>query len=107
VYGRLNGVDLVLVPLLGTGLIQAVQCRQNFMPASPGAAPLCGPTNPTVANAFRVGVDGNNAHTVATACRVGVEGNNAPIPAATATLPQPTFPGYNSVAAGAGEALDP
>src|SRR6266581_1909893 len=25
-YGRLNGVDLVLVPLLGTGLIQAVQC---------------------------------------------------------------------------------
>src|SRR5437899_12481817 len=31
VYGRLNGVDLVLVPLLGTGLIQPVQCRQNFM----------------------------------------------------------------------------
>ena len=26
IYGRLNGVDLVLVPLLGTGLIQAVQC---------------------------------------------------------------------------------
>ena len=25
-YGRLNGVDLVLVPLLGTGLIQPVQC---------------------------------------------------------------------------------
>jgi hypothetical protein len=90
VYGRLNGVDLVLVPLLGTGLIQAVQCRQNFMPVG-GAAPLCGPTNPTVANAFRVGVDGNNA----------------PIPAASATLPQPTFPGINSVAAGAGEALDP
>jgi Carboxypeptidase regulatory-like domain len=91
VYGRLNGVDLVLVPLLGTGLIQAVQCRQNFMPASPGAVPLCGPTNPTVANAFRVGVDGNNA----------------PIPAAASTLPQPTFPGYNSISAGAGEALDP
>jgi hypothetical protein len=90
VYGRLNGVDLVLVPLLGTGLIQAVQCRQNFMPVG-GNAPLCGPNNPTVANAFRVGVDGNNA----------------PIPAATATLPQPTFPGINSVAAGAGEALDP
>src|ERR1700740_2124650 len=31
VYGRLNGVDLVLVPLLGTGLIQAVQCRTNNM----------------------------------------------------------------------------
>ena len=91
IYGRLNGVDLVLVPLLGTGLIQAVQCRQNFMPAAPGAAPACGPTNPTVANAFRVGVDGNNA----------------PIPPASPTLPQPTFPGYNSVAAGAGEGLDP
>jgi hypothetical protein len=90
VYGRLNGVDLVLVPLLGTGLIQAVQCRQNFMPVG-GAAPACGPTNPTVANAFRVGTDGNNA----------------PIPAATPTLPQPTIPGVNSVAAGAGEALDP
>jgi hypothetical protein len=85
VYGRLNGVDLVLVPLLGTGLIQAVQCRQNFMTG------VCGPTNPTVANAFRVGTDGNNA----------------PIPAATPTLPQPTIPGVNSVAAGAGEALDP
>ena len=90
VYGRLNGVDLVLVPLLGTGLIQAVQCRQNFMPVG-GAPPLCGPNNPTIANAFRVGVDGNNA----------------PIPAASPTLPQPTFPGYNAVASGAGEALDP
>jgi Carboxypeptidase regulatory-like domain len=85
VYGRLNGVDLVLVPLLGTGLIQAVQCRQNLMTG------VCGPANPTVANAFRVGTDGNSA----------------PIPAATATLPQPTIPGVNSVAAGAGEALDP
>ena len=89
VYGRLNGVDLVLVPLLGTGLIQAVKCRQNFMPVG-GAAPVCGPTNPTIANAFRVGIDGNNA----------------PIPAASATLPQPTFPGVNDVSAGAGEALD-
>ena len=31
IYGRLNGVDLVLVPLLGVGLIQAVHCRQTFM----------------------------------------------------------------------------
>jgi carboxypeptidase family protein len=94
VYGRLNGVDLVLVPLLGDGLIQAVQCTNNFMPgavAPVSAGPQCGSTNPTVANAFRVGVDGNNA----------------PIPAAAPTLPQPTFPGFNAVAAGAGEALDP
>jgi hypothetical protein len=85
VYGRLNGVDLVLVPLLGTGLIQAVQCRQNLMTG------VCGPNNPTVGNAFRVGTDGNNA----------------PIPAAAGTLPQPTIPGVNSVSAGPGEALDP
>ncbi len=91
IYGRLNGVDLVLVPLLGDGLIQAVQCTQNFMPTTVGGTPYCGPNNPTVANAFRVGVDGPMA----------------PIPAAAPTLPQPTFPGYNSVAAGAAEALDP
>jgi hypothetical protein len=87
VYGRLNGVDLVLVPLLGTGLIQAVQCRQNNMNGT-CIAPAGGLT---VGNAFRVGTDGNNA----------------PIPAASPTLPQPTFVGINSVAGGAGEALDP
>jgi hypothetical protein len=84
IYGRLNGVDLVLVPLLGTGLIQAVQCGTNNMNG------LCtGPVS--VANAFRIGKDGNTA----------------PIPAASATLPQPVFPGINSVSAAAGEALDP
>jgi hypothetical protein len=84
-YGRLNGVDLVLSPLLGIGLIQAVQCRQNFMSGA------CGPTNPTASNAFRVGVDGNTA----------------PLPAATPTLPQPVYPGYNSIAGSASEATDP
>src|SRR5260370_29022741 len=90
VYGRLNGVDLVLVPLLGTGLIQAVQCTANFRPATPGGAPFCGSTNPTVGNAFRIGTDGNNA----------------PIPPATATLPHPTIPAVNSVSPPSGEALD-
>jgi carboxypeptidase family protein len=85
IYGRLNGVDLVLVPLLGTGLIQPVQCGQALMNGN------CGPTIPTVATAFRIGTDGNNA----------------PLPAATPTLPQPTFPGINNVSAAAGEALDP
>jgi hypothetical protein len=89
VYGRLNGVDLVLVPLLGTGLIQAVQCRNNNMD---GTCSLpAGSTQLTPANAFRIGTDGNNA----------------PIPTPSATLPQPTFPGYNAIASGAGEALDP
>lgn len=85
IYGRLNGVDLVLVPLLGTGLIQPVQCR---LALSTGA---CGPATPTAATAFRINVDGNTA----------------PLPQATPTLPQPVFPGINNVSAAAGEALDP
>jgi hypothetical protein len=84
IYGRLNGVDLVLVPLLGTGLIQPVQCLQAF------ASGACGPSNPTPSNAFRIGVDGSTA----------------PLPAATPTLPQPVFPGINNVAAGAGQGFD-
>jgi hypothetical protein len=83
IYGRLNGVDLVLVPLLGTGLIQPVQC---FAPTIAGA---CGAS--TINNAFRVGVDGGTA----------------PLAAASPTLPQPDYPGINAVSAGAGEALDP
>ena len=41
-YGRLNGVDLVLVPLLGTGLIQPVQCIGG---AVGGSTPSCGANN--------------------------------------------------------------
>lgn len=83
IYGRLNGVDLVLVPLLGTGLIQPVQC---FAPTRTGA---CGSSD--ISSAFRVGVDGLTA----------------PLAAASQTLPQPDYPGINAVSAGAGEALDP
>ena len=86
IYGRLNGVDLVLVPLLGTGLIQPVQCLFALMDGTCGNAA----SGLSVANAFRIGTDGLVA----------------PLPAATPTLPQPTFPGFNSVAAGAGSALD-
>jgi hypothetical protein len=85
IYGRLNGVDLVLVPLLRTGLIQPVQCR---LALSNGA---CGPTTPDAGNAFRIQTDGLVA----------------PLPAASQTLPQPLFPGVNDVSAAAGEALDP
>jgi len=83
-YGRLNGVDLVLVPLLGTGLIQAVQCTSVLSngTCAPGANP-------------------------ATAFRVQTDGLTAPLPQATPTLPQPLYPGVNGVAAGAGEGLDP
>jgi len=85
IYGRLNGVDLVLVPLLGVGLIQAVQCTQPFSNGT------CGPNNPTAANAFRIGVDGSSA----------------PLPAAAQTLPQPDFPGVNDIEAAAPEGMDP
>ncbi|HUB19018.1 MAG TPA: carboxypeptidase-like regulatory domain-containing protein [Acidobacteriaceae bacterium] len=84
-YGRLNGVDLVLVPLLGVGLIQAVQCREALSNGN------CGPTVPTAATAFRVGVDGNSA----------------PLPAATPTAPQPIYTGYNFAAGAASEGMDP
>jgi len=84
-YGRLNGVDLVLVPLLGTGLIQPVQCSNTLSNGSCGSSP----SNPT--NAFRVGTDGLVA----------------PIPSAAPTLPQPLYPGVNGIAAGASQALDP
>ena len=41
IFGRLNGVDLVLVPLLGTGLIQPVQCIDSqSLTAGSGTMPL-------------------------------------------------------------------
>ncbi len=63
VFGRLNGVDLVLVPLLGTGLMQPVQC---------------------VGSAFSNGTCGasGNTATPTTAFRIGVDGLTAPLPAA-------------------------
>ena len=85
IYGRLNGVGLVLTPLLGAGLIQPVQCRLAL--ASGG----CGPATPTDSTAFRIGVDGNTA----------------PLQAASATLPQPLFPGINSISSATGSVLDP
>lgn len=87
IYGRLNGVDLVLVPLLGTGLLQAVQC---IGPQVNGSCPGAGGTDPT--NAFRIGVNGLVAP-------LGQPPSK--------TLPQPIFPGINGPEAAAGEALDP
>jgi hypothetical protein len=88
VYGRLNGVDLVLVPLLGTGLMQPIQC---------------------VGSAFSNGTCGASEHTAtpATAFRIGVDGLTAPLQQPSATLPQPDFPGYNAISAATAESLDP
>ncbi|MGA7930645.1 MAG: carboxypeptidase-like regulatory domain-containing protein [Candidatus Sulfotelmatobacter sp.] len=88
VYGRLNGVDLVLVPLLGTGLIQPVQ---NFAQQTTTGSCPPGP-NTLACNAFRIGVDGLTAS-------LG--------PPPSQTLVQPDYPGFNAIAAGAGESLDP
>ncbi len=94
VYGRLNGVDLVLVPLLGTGLIQPVQ---DFSPLSPTGGSCPAQTGVLACNAFRIGIDS----------ATGPGTINAPLPTPSTTLPQPDYPGYNAIAAGAGESLDP
>ena len=92
-YGRLNGVNQVLVPLLGPGPLQSVTCGA---PLSNGT---CGSAS-TVSNAFRIGPDGLVA----------------PLAAPTATLPQPYLPGktqvvngvtFNNPAAGDATVLDP
>ena len=92
IYGRLNGVDLVLVPLLGTGLLQPVQC---INPTIGGACAGAGGTSP--ATAFRVGPTAG-----------GWDGLTGPLPSASATLPQPFYPGIGgNVEAGASSVLDP
>ena len=75
IYDRNNGVDLVLVPLLGYGFGQTIRCNG----ASVSGSCLGGSgTNPT--NGFRVGVDGNSG----------------PFPAVQQALPIPAEPGINS-----------
>jgi hypothetical protein len=90
-YGRLNGVALLLTPLLATGLIQPVQCFSPLMNGS------CSPSQTsTPNNAFRVGPTTS-----------GFDGLVAPITPALPTLPQPVVPGVNAENAGSSEALDP
>jgi Carboxypeptidase regulatory-like domain len=92
-YGRLNGVNQVLVPLLGPGPLQSVTCGAALSNGT------CGSTS-TISNAFRIGPDGLVA----------------PLAAPTATLPQPYLPGQTQVvngvtfvnpAAGDATVLDP
>ncbi len=72
IYGRLNGVNLLLVPLLPPGLLQAVSC--------PGVSK----TGQCL---------GNNGVDPSTVFRIGVDGNNVPLPSVSQTLPQPYYPG--------------
>ncbi|HEV2224034.1 MAG TPA: carboxypeptidase-like regulatory domain-containing protein [Candidatus Acidoferrales bacterium] len=83
IFGRINGVDPILVPMLTPGLMQPATCGgPNHITGGCGGDP---------ANVFRVGVDGTVA----------------PLPAPAANLPQPWYPGFNGVATGAGETIDP
>lgn len=75
IFGRLNGVDLVLVPLLGPGLLQGVTCQNPLMNGTCGGSGVANPN---------------------TAFRIGTDGLKAPLAAASPTLSQPYYPGLGS-----------
>jgi len=106
-YGRTNGVDQVLVPLLGLGLTEAEICASNVggTTGSWGCAPSGAATWNSGANAaFRVCLPG-----VGFGCPSGSPyGSNVALNSlATATLPQPVYPGFNNPASASPEGLDP
>jgi len=87
-WGRINGVNQVLVPLLGPGLLQPVTCSFAL------SNNTCGTS---------VTLSGPNA-----VFRIGPDGLVAPLSAPSATLPQPFFPGVGGQAvAGDSTVLDP
>jgi hypothetical protein len=83
----------LLVPLLGTGLMQAVSCQGAVRASAAVNGNQC------------LGTGGANP---LTAFRIGSDGLTAPLPTAAATLAQPYFAGVGGNAtAGDGSALDP
>src|SRR5437773_10479607 len=83
----MNGINLVQVPLQGTGIGQPVSCigasRTGQCLGSAGVDPT-------------------------TAFRIGIDGLTAPLPAVSQTLPQPFFPGVGGNAPSSGSSeLDP
>lgn len=89
IFGRINGVNPILVPMLTPGLMQPATCLGPTNTGTCGTA--ASPTTPT--NAFRVGAQ--------------ADGVNAPLPAPSNFLPQPWYPGFNDVGTGSGETIDP
>ncbi|HVO97934.1 MAG TPA: carboxypeptidase-like regulatory domain-containing protein [Bryobacteraceae bacterium] len=85
IYGRINGVNQVLSPLLAPGAIQAVQCQGVTT-----SGQCLGAGVVTAANAFRIGTDGLTA----------------PLPSALPVLPQPYFTGGTNGAAADPTILD-
>ena len=105
IYGRLNGVNQVLVPLLGTGLAQPVQCQG---PENDGVT-CAGNGVATPVNAFRIGPT-NNCSSVSGQCDNGMSVQLGVPP--INKLPQPFYPGQiqNGVVntnAGFNDSLDP
>src|SRR5581483_11229564 len=86
IYGRLNGVGLVLIPLLGTGLAQTDIC----------AGPLMGG-----------GCSSSTAATPANGFRIGTDGNSVTLPAVSQTLPHPYYGGIDGPATGVSTYIDP
>lgn len=87
IYGRLNGVDLVLIPLLGTGLAQTAACVGASMTGQ---------------------CLGTGGVTPATAFRIGTDGLTAPLPSVSQTLAQPFFSGVGgNPPSGVSTYLDP
>lgn len=98
-YGRLNGVTQVLVPLLGLGLEQPVACNSNL---ANGGSWACG-----ASGAATFGAGANQAFRIGSATS-STGGPTVPLVSlASATLPQPVFPGYNNSFSSAPEGLDP
>ncbi|MHB8487373.1 MAG: TonB-dependent receptor domain-containing protein [Candidatus Acidiferrales bacterium] len=91
IFGRINGVNPILVPMLTPGLMQPATCLgpQNTVNGNGGCSTTNAPSDPN------------------TAFRVGVDGVNAPLAPPSASLPQPWFPGFNDVGTGSGETIDP
>ena len=90
IFGRVNGVSPVLVPMLTPGLMQPAVCG-----------------GPTISGQCGVGSGATGLATPNEVFRVGVDGVNAALPAPSANLPQPWYPGFNDVGTGAGETIDP
>lgn len=91
IFGRINGVNPILVPMLTPGLLQPATCLGPQSPATGNGGCSTSSVNSTATTAFRVGADGLTA----------------PLPAPSAFLPQPWFPGFNDVGTGSGETFDP